>query len=81
MVPSKAKSILIGLNVWYNPSPDIPRKILVMDYNTVNNIISLYIFKILNNIASHSYIHQSRYKTATVDIQRGIPEIGRPRLS
>ena len=41
----------------------------------MNNILSLYIFKILINVASHSYIHQSRYKTATVDIQRGLPEI------
>ena len=47
----------------------------------MNNIISLYIFKILINVASHSYIHQSRYKTATVDIQRGLPEIGLPRSS
>ena len=51
----------------------IPRKKLVFDYSTVNNIISLYIFKILIKVASHSFINQSMYKTATVDIQGGRP--------
>ena len=38
-------------------------------------------FEILINVASHSYIHESRYKTATVNIQIGPPEIGLPRSS
>ena len=41
--------------------------------STVSNIISLYIFEILINVASHSCINQSMYKMSTVDIQKGHP--------
>ena len=60
--------------MWYSPSHDTTNTvILVLDYNTVSNIISLYIFEILINVASHSCINQSMYKISTVDIQTGHP--------
>ena len=60
--------------MWYSPSHGTTNTvILVLDYNTVSNIISLYIFEILINVASHSCINQSMYKMSTVNIQTGHP--------
>ena len=60
--------------MWYSPSHDTTKTvILVLDYNTVRNIISLYIFEILINVASNSCINQSMYNMSTVDIQTGHP--------
>ena len=52
--------------MWYSPSHDTTNTvILVLEYNTVSNIISLYIFEILINVASHSCINQSMYKMSS----------------
>ena len=60
--------------MWDSPSHDTTNTvILVLDYNTVSKIISLDIFDILINVASHSCINQSMYKMSAVDIQTGYP--------